>query len=88
MAFMGRDHSPDAFTMWMAGAGVKGGYSYGITDPVGYTPAENPVQLRDLHATLLHLMGFDHRTMSLPFKGLNQRLTGVKSATVIKDVLS
>lgn len=88
MAFMGRDHSPDAFTMWMAGAGVKGGYSHGVTDPVGYTPAENPVQLRDLHATLLHLMGFDHRKMSVPFKGLDQRLTGVKTATVIKDVLS
>ncbi len=88
MAFMGRDHSPDAFTMWMAGAGVKGGYSYGVTDPVGYTPAENPVQLRDLHATLLHLMGFDHRKMAVPFKGLDQRLTGVKPATVIKDVLS
>lgn len=88
MAFMGRDHSPDAFTMWMAGAGVKGGYSYGVTDPVGYTPAENPVQLRDLHATLLHLLGFDHRKMAIPFKGLEQRLTGVKPATVIKDVLS
>lgn len=88
MAFMGRDHSPDAFTMWMAGAGVKGGYSYGVTDPVGYTAAENPVQLRDLHATLLHLLGFDHRKMSVPFKGLDQRLTGVKPANVVKDLLS
>ena len=88
MAFMGRDHSPDAFTVWMAGAGVKGGLTYGATDPVGYTPAENPVQLRDLHATLLHLLGFDHHEMSVPFKGLNQRLTGVKPASVIEDILS
>ena len=88
MAFMGRDHSPDAFTVWLAGAGVKGGYSHGVTDPVGYTPAENPVQLRDLHATILHLMGFDHETMVVPYKGLNQRLTGVKSAQVVGDILS
>lgn len=88
MAFMGRDHSPDAFTIWMAGAGVKGGYSHGVTDPVGYTPAENPVQLRDLHATILGLMGFDHQTMSVPFKGLNQRLTGVKPAKVVQEILS
>jgi hypothetical protein len=88
MAFMGRDHSPDAFTIWMAGAGVKGGYTYGETDPVGYTPAENPVQLRDFHATLLHLLGFDHHEMNVPFKGLNQKLTGVKEANVIEDVLA
>ena len=88
MAFMGRDHNPNAFTIWMAGAGVKGGHSHGVTDPVGYTPAENPVQLRDLHATMLHLLGFDHKTMSVPFKGLNQRLTGVKPAQVVRDVLS
>lgn len=88
MAFMGRDHSPDAFTIWMAGAGVKGGYSHGVTDPVGYTPAENPVQLRDLHATILRLMGFDHQTMSVPFKGLNQRLTGVKPAKIVQEILS
>ena len=88
MAFMGRDHNPNAFTIWMAGAGVQGGHSHGVTDPVGYTPAENPVQLRDLHATMLHLLGFDHKTMSVPFKGLNQRLTGVKPAQVVRDVLS
>ena len=95
-AFMGRDHCPDAFTVWLAGAGVKGRHSHGVkgrhshgvTDPVGYTPAENPVQLRDLHATILHLMGFDHKAMSIPFKRLNQRLTGVKSAKVVGDILS
>lgn len=88
MKFMGRDHSPDAFTIWMAGAGVKQGFTHGETDPVGYTPAENPVQLRDFHATLLHLMGFHHEEMAVSFKGLNQRLTGVKEAKVIREVLS
>lgn len=88
MAFMGRDHSPDAFTIWMAGAGVKSGFSYGETDPVGYTPAEHPVALRDFHATLLHLLGFDHEQMEVPFKGLNQKLTGVKAAKVIEAILA
>ena len=88
MAFMGRDHSPDAFTFWMAGAGVNAGTTYGVTDPVGYTPAENPVQLRDFHATLLRLLGFHHHEMSVPFKGLNQKLTGVKEAKVIEGVLA
>jgi hypothetical protein len=88
MAYMGRDHSPDAFTIWLAGAGVKGGLTYGETDPVGYTPAVNPVQLRDLHATLLHLLGFDDQQLSYPFKGLNQRLTGVKPSKVLQDILA
>jgi hypothetical protein len=88
MAFMGRDHSPDAFTIWMAGAGVKSGMTYGETDPVGYTPANNPVQLRDFHATLLHLLGFNHEEMTVPFKGLNQKLTGVKPARVIEEILA
>lgn len=88
MAFVGRDHSPDAFTIWMAGAGVRGGVTYGETDAVGYTPAANPVQLRDLHATLLHLLGFDHHAFSFAFKGLEQRLTGVKPASVIEGILA
>ncbi len=88
MAYMGRDHSPDAFTIWMAGAGVKGGLTYGETDPVGYTPAVHPVQLRDLHATLLHLLGFDHQQLAYSFKGLNQRLTGVKPSEVVHDILA
>ncbi len=87
MAYMGRDHSPDAFTIWMAGAGVKPGFTFGETDAVGYTPAVNPVQLRDLHATLLHLLGFDHHELSYSFKGLDQRLTGVKPARVIEEIL-
>ena len=88
MKLIGRDHNPGAFTAWMAGAGVKPGISYGETDEVGYAPAINPIQLRDFHATLLHLMGFDHKRLSYPFQGLNQRLTGVKEANVIREILA
>ena len=88
MTYIGRDHSPSAFTMWLAGGGVKGGMSYGETDPVGYSPATNPVQLRDFHATMLRLLGFDHNRLSIPFQGLNQKLTGVKPAHVIDEILA
>ena len=88
MTYFGRDHNPSAFTLWMAGAGVKSGMSFGKTDEVGYTPAENPVQLRDFHATLLHLLGLNHEKFYVPFQGLNQKLTGVKHARVIKEILS
>ena len=88
MTFIGRDHNPSAFTLWMAGAGVKPGTTYGATDEVGYTAAENAVQLRDFHATLLHLLGFNHEKFYVPFQGLNQKLTGVNHAKVIKDILT
>ncbi|EMI52981.1 DUF1501 domain-containing protein [Rhodopirellula sallentina] len=88
MRFIGRDHNPGAFTMWMAGGGVKSGFTYGETDDVGYSAAINPVHLRDFHATMLHLLGFDHERLSYPFQGLNQKLTGVQPARVIKDVLA
>ncbi|QDT70277.1 hypothetical protein MalM25_32230 [Planctomycetes bacterium MalM25] len=88
MAFVGRDHNPNAFTIWMAGAGTKGGMSYGQTDEMGYAAAENPVHLRDLHATLLRLLGYDHSKLSVPFQGLNQKLTGVKPARVIEEILA
>ncbi len=87
-AFVGRDHNPNAFTIWMAGAGVKPGISYGETDEMGYHVASDPVPLRDFHATLLHLFGFDHKRLSFPFQGLDQKLTGVKSAKVVKGILS
>ena len=60
MAFYGRDHNPSAFTLWMAGGGVKSGMTYGATDEVGYNAVENPAHLRDFHATLLHLLGINH----------------------------
>lgn len=85
--FVGRDHNPNAFTMWMAGGGVKPGITYGETDEMGYQPAENPVQLRDFHATLQRLMGIDHERMTFPYQGLNQKLTGVKPARVIDEIL-
>ena len=88
MKLVGRDHNPGAFTGWMAGGGVKPGVSYGETDEVGYGPALNPVPLEDFHATILHLLGFDHKRLNYPFQGLSQRLTGVKHARVIRDILA
>ena len=88
MKFVGRDHSPSAFTTWMAGGGVKRGFSYGETDSVGYTAAENPVHLRDFHATMLRLLGFDPQKLSVPFQGLDQKLTGVLPARVIADLIA
>ncbi len=86
--FVGRDHNPHAFTLWMAGGGVKGGTTYGETDDMGYTAALDPVPLRDFHATLLHLLGIDHTRLTVPFQGLNQKLTTVIPARVIDKVLS
>lgn len=88
MKFAGRDHNPGAFTIWMAGGGIKPGITYGQTDAVGYTPVENPVQLRDFHATLLHLLGFDANKFSFPFQGLDQKLIGVKPSRVIDEILA
>ena len=87
-AFVGRDHNPNAFTIWMAGAGVKPGISYGETDEMGYQVLNNPVQVRDFQATLLHMMGFDAQKLTYPFQGLNQKLTGVKPASVVHDILT
>jgi len=87
MKFVGRDHHPHAFTIWMAGGGVKPGTSYGETDDIGYAPASNPVHIRDLQATLLNTLGIDHKKFSFPFQGLDQRLTGVtKPAKVIEGI--
>lgn len=86
--FVGRDHNSNAFTLWMAGGGVKPGITYGETDPVGYSAAKDPVHLRDFHATMLHLLGFDHKKLSFPFQGLDQKLTGVKPAYVVTGVLA
>ena len=85
---VGRDHNPNAFTMWMAGAGVKQGFTYGETDAMGYHVAENGVQIRDFHATLQHVLGIDHKKMVYPFQGLKQKLTGVKAARVVKEILT
>ena len=88
MAFVGRDHHPAAFTIWLAGGGVKGGFRFGETDPIGYRPLGEPVQVRDLHATLLHLLGLEHRELTYPFQGLDQKLTGVRPSRVIEEILA
>jgi Protein of unknown function (DUF1501) len=79
-AFLGRDHHPGCFSMWLAGAGVRAGASYGATDELGYFVAENRVHVHDLQATLLHLFGIDPHRFSYPFQGLNQRLVGPTEA--------
>ncbi|WP_146568858.1 DUF1501 domain-containing protein [Posidoniimonas corsicana] len=88
MRFIGRDHHPHAFTIWMAGGGVKAGAHVGETDPIGYEPLTEPIQVRDLHATLLHQLGMDHQRLIYPHQGLNQKLTGVKPARVVEEALA
>ena len=84
---MGRDHHGRCFTIWLAGGGIKPGIEYGATDDFCYNIAENPVHLRDLHATVLHCLGIDHARFSHKFRGLNVRLTGVEEARVVKEIL-
>ena len=83
----GRDHNPFGFTMWLAGAGVKGGTIYGATDDFGFKAIEKPVHVHDLHATILHLMGIDHTKLTYRYSGRDFRLTDV-SGNVLKEVLS
>jgi hypothetical protein len=85
--FMGRDHHPRAFTMWMAGGGIKPGITLGATDDLGYTIAEDPVHVHDLHATALHLMGIDHLKLTTKFQGREYRLTDVHG-NVVKQLLA
>lgn len=80
----GRDHHPNAFSLWMAGGGVKGGLTYGATDEIGWSITEKPVHVNDFHATLLKLFGIDHLKLTHRFQGLDQRLTGV-AGKVIDD---
>ena len=84
----GRDHHPRCFSMWMAGGGVKPGVSYGETDDFSYNIVQNPVHIRDFHATVLQLLGFDHQRFTYKFQGLDQRLTGVLPARVVEDILA
>jgi hypothetical protein len=84
----GRDHHPRCFTMWMAGGGSKGGTIHGETDDFSYNIVKDPVHIRDFHATVLHLLGYDHKRFSYRYQGLDQRLTGVEKASVIKELLA
>jgi hypothetical protein len=74
--------------MWMAGGGVRPGTCYGETDDMGYEIVRDPVEIRDLHATMLYLLGFDHRKLNYPYQGLDQKLTSVKPARVIAELLA
>ena len=85
--FLGRDHHPRAFSIWMAGGGIKPGVTVGKTDELGYNPVEDAVDVHDLHATLLHLLGIDHTRLIYRFQGRDFRLTDV-SGNVIKKLLA
>jgi len=83
----GRDHNPFGFSIWMAGGGVKPGMIYGATDEFGYKAVENKVEIHDLHATILHLLGFDHEKLTFRFSGRDMRLTDVHGH-VVHDILA
>ena len=83
----GRDHHPRCFTMWMAGAGVKPGITYGETDDFSYNIVKDPVHVHDFQATLLHLAGIDHEQFTYKFQGRRFRLTDVEGK-VVKNILS
>lgn len=83
----GRDHHIKGFSMWLAGGGIRPGITYGATDDLGYHAVENIVHVRDLHATMLHLLGINHERFSVKYQGLDMRLTGVEPAHVVHDIL-
>ncbi|WP_419189200.1 DUF1501 domain-containing protein [Stieleria marina] len=89
MKFVGRDHHPGAFTIWMAGGGVKSGLTYGETDEIGYDVAANPVTPHDLHATILKTMGIDHLRLTYNTQGANQRLSNLtKPSRIVDEILA
>jgi arylsulfatase A-like enzyme len=83
----GRDHHNRAFSIWMAGGGLRRGMVYGKTDDFGFNAVENPVHVHDLHATILHLLGFDHTRLTYRFQGRDFRLTDVHG-NVVRDILA
>ena len=84
----GRDHHPRCFSLWMAGGGIQGGVVHGETDEFSYNIVRDPVHVRDLQATLLHVFGIDHQRFTYMYQGLDQRLTGVEPSKVIKQLLA
>ncbi len=84
---LGRDHFPDCYTMLMAGGGVKGGYTHGASDDLGFSVARDKVHVHDLQATWMHLLGFDHEKLTYRFQGRDYRLTDVHGK-VVKDLLA
>ena len=87
MPFKGRDHHTEAFTMWMAGGGIKKGYSYGETDEIGYSAISGKVTPYDIQATILNQLGFDHEKFTYQYQGRPFRLTDV-AGTVISDIIA
>jgi hypothetical protein len=83
----GRDHHPYAFTLWMAGGGVKPGFTYGASDEFGFNVVENKVHVHDFQATVLHQLGIDHERLTYKFQGRNFRLTDVHG-NVVKEILA
>ncbi|MCP4081419.1 MAG: DUF1501 domain-containing protein [Planctomycetaceae bacterium] len=83
----GRDHNPRGFTVWLAGGGVKPGFAYGSTDEIGHHAVENKVHMHDLHATILHLLGMDHKKLTYQYAGRNFRLTDV-AGNVVHDIIA
>jgi hypothetical protein len=84
----GRDHHPQAFTMWMAGGGIRGGITYGATDEMGFNVVEDEVHVADLHATILHCLGIDHEQLTFRSAGLDFKLTGVEPCKIIRPLLA
>jgi uncharacterized protein (DUF1501 family) len=84
----GRDHHKQGFSVWLAGGGIKGGQTYGATDELGYHAVENRVMIADLHATVLHLLGLDHQTVSYHLHGRDERLTDVYDATPLHSLIA
>jgi uncharacterized protein (DUF1501 family) len=85
---MGRDHHPQAFSMWMAGGGIKGGVTVGATDEMGFNIIEDEVKVADLQATILHCLGIDHEHLTFRSAGLDFKLTGVEPCKVVKKILA
>jgi len=84
----GRDHGPQGFSVWMAGAGVKRGYIHGATDEIGFKAAENRVSVHDFHATILHQLGLNYRDLAYERHGLKERLTDQFPARVVTEILA
>ncbi|MCA8999267.1 MAG: DUF1501 domain-containing protein, partial [Planctomycetaceae bacterium] len=83
----GRDHNPFGFTIWMAGGGVQGGMAYGATDEYGYHAIENRLEIHDLHATMLHVLGVNHEQLTIRHSGRDMRLTDVHGK-VVHEILT
>ena len=84
----GRDHHMKGFSFWLAGGGIRGGISHGNTDDLGYHSVEDVVTVHDFHATMLHLLGVNHKKFTFKFQGLDFRLTGVEEAQILKTLLA